>query len=62
MKKTFKDSVPTGKKPTHLIINISWLVLLKELTAVYSNHTKPPKYNKLAKCRIINCGYIQIPE
>jgi hypothetical protein len=50
---SFKNSVRTSKRtPNFTITKIKWLMLVKEIIAVYSeNHAKPIN----TKCCIIDC-------
>jgi hypothetical protein len=49
----FKNSVCTSKKTPHFIVTkINWLMVFKEIIAVYSeNHAKPIN----TKCSVTDC-------
>jgi hypothetical protein len=58
----FKSTVCTSKRtPNFTITKINWLMVFKEIIAVYSeNHAKPIN----TKCRITDCQsrwFIQLP-
>jgi hypothetical protein len=57
----FKNSVPTSKKTKPFTITkIKWLMLLREITTVYSeNHTKP--LNTVCVTEFYSIWYIQMP-
>jgi hypothetical protein len=51
----FKNSVRTSKRTPHFTITkINWLMLFKEITAVYSgNHAEPLTFEAKARLNII---------